>query len=270
DGSHLWSERYDRDLADIFAVQDEIAAAIARALTAALGQPATAAAVREYEPPLEAYEAFLKGRHQQFRYTPEAIALTRQYFEQAIAIDPNFAMAHIRLAGHYFNLAMLGLEPASEVLPKGRAVAERAAALGGADVHTLLGAIASTTFDWDTSERHFAAAKALGPMSAYIRGTDGLFRLVLRGRTAEAVEQIRPALHEDPLSVVLHYQLGTALFADGRDAEAREQFREVVHLEPTFVTGWVMLAASYWLDGRHDEAVTAAERGFAGLPGSTV
>jgi serine/threonine-protein kinase len=266
DGSHLWSERYDRDLADVFAVQDEIAAAIARALTATLGQPPAPAPQREYLPALPAYEAFLKGRHQQFRFTPEAIALTRQYFEQAIALDPAFPMPYLRLGGHYFNLAMMGIECAADTLPKARAAALRAVELGHPDVHCLLGAIATASFDWATGTRHFEAARAVQPVSAYVRGTDGLFRLTFSGRATEAVEQIRPALSEDPLSVLLHHQLGTSLLACDRHDEAREQFREVVRLEPTFVISWSMMAISYWLEGLGAEALASAERGVAMRP----
>ena len=110
DGYHLWSERYDRELTDVFAVQDEIAAAIAGALQVKLtGKPATA---RPHEPNLPAYEAFLKGRHQIYKHSPEAFARAEEYFKQAIALDPQWADPHSALGVQYFCLGLLRFAPA--------------------------------------------------------------------------------------------------------------------------------------------------------------
>ena len=102
DGTHLWSQRYDREMTDVFAVQDEIAAAIAGTLQLKLtGKPATA---RTREPNLPAYEAFLRGRHQSYNLSPEAHALAEEYFKQAIALDPQWADPHSALGRVYFSL----------------------------------------------------------------------------------------------------------------------------------------------------------------------
>ena len=272
DASHLWSDRYDRDLADVFAVQDEIAAAIARALTVALGPRAAVLPVRGYVPAMPAYEAFLKARHYQFRMTPESIALTRQYLDAAITLDPSFPMAHIRLGGHFMNLALLGLAPAAEMVPRAHAAARRALELdpGLAEAHAFLGTVALASFDWETGARHFAAATAKEPMTPYVRGVDGFFNLYFSGRAPEAVERIRPALAEDPLSMILHHKLGTALLACWRLEEAREALREAIRLEPGFVIAGAVLAVSYWIEGRLEEALAAAESAYAVLPSEPV
>ena len=97
DGSHLWSQRYDREMTDIFAVQDEVAAAIANVLQGKLG---VQAATRRHAPKPEAHEAFLKARYYQWKLTPESIDRAGEFYEQAIARDPEFALAHVGYAEH--------------------------------------------------------------------------------------------------------------------------------------------------------------------------
>jgi serine/threonine-protein kinase len=124
DGSLLWSERYDRAMADVFAIQDEIAQAIATALEVRLaGAPAPR---RRYTPTLPAYDAHLKARFHEQRLTPESMARARQYFEQAIALDPGYALPLAELGGFFFNLANFGMMPAHEAMPLARAFARRA------------------------------------------------------------------------------------------------------------------------------------------------
>jgi len=122
DGSHLWSERYDRELADVFAIQDEIAQAIAGALQMKL----SAESARHYTPKLSAYEAYLKGRHHGARFTPESMVRSREYLEQAIALDPKFALAHTELGNSFLYRAVLGFIPAHEAMPLVRTEAQKA------------------------------------------------------------------------------------------------------------------------------------------------
>ena len=104
DGTHLWSQRYDREMTDVFAVQDEIAAAIAGALQREADRQAATA--RTHEPNLPAWEAFLKGRHQFSSSSPEAFARAKEYFGQAIALDPGFAAPHAELGIYYLLLGV--------------------------------------------------------------------------------------------------------------------------------------------------------------------
>ena len=149
DGTHLWSQRYDREMPDVFAVQDEIAAAIVEALQVKLtGKPAAA---RQHEPNLSAYEAFLKARHQLYKPSPETFARAEEYFKQAIALDPQWADPHSALGQNYFLLGMLGLRPLSEMVPFVRAEARKALELVPSDpvAHAVLGAIAAShDYDW--------------------------------------------------------------------------------------------------------------------------
>ena len=123
DGYHLWSERYDRELADVFAVQDEIATAINRALQVKLaGAPVGR---RRYTPSLPCYEAYLRALHESQKLTPEGMARSKEWYERAIALDPDYALAHSTFGFHFAQLANYGLLPAHEAMPLVRSEAAR-------------------------------------------------------------------------------------------------------------------------------------------------
>ena len=114
DGTHLWSERYDRELADVFAVQDEISAAISAALQVKLSPPA---AKPRYTPKLPAYEALLKARHFHWKVTAESMDQAKHFYEQSIALDPQFALAHALYSDYLFGRTTIGISPLREVAP---------------------------------------------------------------------------------------------------------------------------------------------------------
>src|SRR5262245_7790708 len=151
-----WSDRYDRELADVFAVQDEIAGAITKALSARLsiGEPAG----RQHTPTLAAYEAYLKGRHRLWLITPESLHESREFFQQAIAADPRSAAAYTGLSHHSCTLTMFSLMPARQAMPQVRANAQRALELEPSlpDAHAMLGIVAALyDYDWNESSREF-------------------------------------------------------------------------------------------------------------------
>jgi len=122
DGSHLWSERYDRDMTDVFAIQDEIGQAISQALQVRL-------APRTRVMNVEAWEHWLKGVHYRARNTPDGAAKAKEHFEQALAIDPNYAQAYSGLALCYYVLTLMGVRPVGEMRPLANLAAERALAI---------------------------------------------------------------------------------------------------------------------------------------------
>jgi serine/threonine-protein kinase len=270
DATHLWSERFDRDLADVFEVQDEIATAIAAALKTTLSDEARA---REHTPSIPAYEAFLKARHHQYRLTAESVALTRMYFEKAIAQDQQFADAHARLSAHYLNLAMIGMVPIGQAATIIRAEAQRAIDLDPSltEAHAILGWLAAVyDYDWREAARRFAEARRREPVPVSVRGLYATFRVLHGEDPGDAADELKPALPEDPLSVMLHHELGICLLAAGRHAEARERFQEAVTLEPTFGIARALMAASYWAEGRFTEAFGDAKHTQALLPDDPV
>jgi TolB-like protein/predicted Ser/Thr protein kinase len=126
DGTHLWSERYDREMTDIFAIQDEIGQAISEALQVRL-------APRAQVVNIEAWQLCLKGEYHRLRFTPESLARAKEYFEQALAIDPNYAHAQNGLAMYYYMLGFLGIKPIAEMAPLVKAAASKALVLDPAN-----------------------------------------------------------------------------------------------------------------------------------------
>ena len=266
DGSHLWSERYDRELADVFAIQDEIAQAIAAALQMKLSsEPA-----RQYTPNLPAYEAYLKGRHHLVRFTPESLARSREYLEQAIALDPKFAMAHSELGNSFLGRAVLGVMPAREAMPIVREAARRALEIDPAlpEAQAILGVVAGIyEYDWKEAERRFRLAMARDPVPAYVRDLFGFFYLLAIGRPQEAVEELERACKQDPLNVFFRIRLAICLLAAGSEAEGEAELRQVLELDENFQPALSNLVFIHALRGELAEARAYSEKQRAAAPG---
>jgi TolB-like protein/Tfp pilus assembly protein PilF len=262
DGSHLWSERYDRELSDIFAVQDEISAAIAKALRVKLSREA---APQRYTPKLEAYEAYLKGRQQQVKVTPESLELARRYYEQAIKLDPAFGMAHIGLAFYWMTLAHFGQHSVHEGVSAARAEVQRALDLDPslADGHALLGYLAALfDSDWAAAEKHFDFPMAKQASFELVRPMYGGV-LYLRGNAEGAIKLAEHAVEEDPLDVWAHMNLHAYLQAAGRDDEALEQLKKVVELDPNQVVALASMVMIHADKGEIAQALKIAWRAYA-------
>jgi TolB-like protein/Tfp pilus assembly protein PilF len=262
DGSHLWSERYDRELSDIFAVQDEISAAIAKALRVKLSPEA---ASRRYTPKLEAYEVYLKGKYLQAKVTPESMELARRCYEQASELDPAFGLAHVGLGYYWVSVAHFGRRSVHECVPAARAEAERALQIDPslADAHALLGYVAAMyDLDWAAAEKHFdfpmakqASFETIRPMYSGVQ--------FLRGNVEQAIKLAQHAIEDDPLDVWAHMNLHAYLQAAGRDDEALEQLKKVVELDPNQVVAMVSMAMIHAHKGNMAEALKIARRAYA-------
>jgi TolB-like protein/tRNA A-37 threonylcarbamoyl transferase component Bud32/Tfp pilus assembly protein PilF len=255
DGYHLWSERYDREMADVFAMQDEIAAAIAGALQVKLtGKPAT---TRLHEPNLPAYEAFLRAGHM----TPR----TEEYLKQAIALDPRWAEPHSALGHNYFRLGMFGLRPLAEMVPLARAEARKALELLPSEplAHALLGAIAgSHDYDWTEAREHFKLARASESLQPEVRVSYSLNYLLPLGRFEEAIQECEKAVAQDPLNDMrraIHvWVIVCAEMYERAAAEARKA------LESDDGNGWshFLIALMYFAHGKLAAARELAEEAF--------
>jgi TolB-like protein/Tfp pilus assembly protein PilF len=267
DGSHLWSERYDRELRDIFAVQDEISAAIAKALRVKLSHEA---APERYTPKLEAYEAYLKGRYHQAKVTPESMELARRFYEQASELDPAFAMPHVGLAFYWHCLAHFGRHFARDCVSPARAEARQALQIDPSlpEAHAFLGYIAAMyDLNWAAAERHFDSpgAKEVGfgllrPLYAWVE--------FWRGNVEPAIKLAERAIEEDPLEVWTRMNLHAYLQAAGRDDEALEQLKKVLELDENLVLAQVSMAMIYADKGDLPEALKIARRAYAVGPWS--
>jgi serine/threonine-protein kinase len=265
DGSHLYSERYDRVMADVFALQDEIAAAITAALRLRLSPQAPP---QRYTPKLAAYEAYLKAKYHEAKTTPESLDLSKQYYEQAIALDPGFALARAGLSYYHVWLAIFGWRPAHEAVVAARAEAQRALDIDPAlpEAHAMLGYMATFyDLDFEQAELHFGRALAHQPDSAVVRPLYGQLQF-LRGNVEKAIEIVERVIEEDPLEVWPRMNLHAYLQAVGRDTEALEQVNKVLELNENLPVARVSLAWFHADRGALPEALAAARRANAVAP----
>jgi TolB-like protein/predicted Ser/Thr protein kinase len=261
DGTHVWSERYDRELADVFAVQDEISAAIAEALHTKLSPQA--AAKPRYTPKLPAYEALLKALHFHWKVTPEAMGQAKVFYEQAIALDPQYALAHALYASYTFGRAVFGMTPAHETMPAARAMAQRALELDSSlpDAHAILCAVATEyDYDWKEAARRFTLATASHALSPWALAYLASFYLLVLGRKKEAVDQVERAVQGDPLHSGIRSSMARCLTDMGRYAEAEAHLRQILSLDPNSALAYVGLANHYATRRMFAEALPFAEK----------
>ena len=265
DGYHLWSQRFDREMTDVFAIQDEISQAIVEKLQLRLagGRPL----VKRYTENPAAYDLCLKARYHLLKMTPEGREAGRRYCEQAIALDPNYAMAHVMLAESYFWSAFWGAIDPREAFSRAKSAALEALRLDDTipDAHSALGTIlGSGEFDWPGAEHEFRRAQELNPSSAAFRydyaWCYAMWFLLPLGRLEEAMTEMRRALELDPLDPFYNALLGYLLYVTRQFEPAAAQLQHAVELDPTFFFSYWMLSVVLVVMGRFDEAVAAAEK----------
>jgi serine/threonine-protein kinase len=270
DGYHLWSETFDRELADVFEVQDELSRSIVRTLQPQLAGIESDTLVAAPTTSLEAYNLYLKGRYFWNRRTPDSVRKGIAFFEEAIAIDPEFAPAYTGVADSYHVLALYGALSPVEAYPLARAAAERALALNGslAESHTSM-AYVSLCYDWDweTAERGFRRAIELSPGSGPTHHWLG-WTLVTVGRFSEAAAEARLAAELDPLSPLINARAGHILTYSGRADEGAAVAEHALELDPNFAITYEVLALARVRQDRGEEAVELLQRAVD-LPGST-
>jgi serine/threonine-protein kinase len=257
----LWSKGYDREKAEVFDVQDDIAGAIARSLQLRFYHGSTVS--------IPAFEAYLKARHYLWKLTPESLAQSREHYERAIALDSDFALAHCGYADYFLARAILGMVPAEEALPAARANARKALELDPflPDAHAVLGAVATLLdLDWHEAERRFDMASAREAMSSSVRVLHAFYYLLPRNRTDEAVKELEQGLRDDPLNATLHRVLGVCLFNVGSYSDASRKFHEALELDEHSIPTMAMLAMDYAARGLHAEALTWAEQAHSLMP----
>ena len=269
DGFHLWSETYDRQLADIFAVQEEIARAIVEALRVQLPGGGSEPLVKEKTADLEAYNLYLRGRYVWNQRTKEGMEQAAEYFQQAVERDSTYAKAYSGLADAYTLLESYGYMPTAEALPRARAAAEAALRLDEtlAEAHTSLAQTLMTDGDWEAAEREFLRAVELNPSYATAHHWYSIL-LASLGQTEEALREIRLAHELDPLSPIISYALATHLAIAGDDDAAIAQLEKTIELAPDFENSYGGLSAALFQMGQTNEALQVIQRGVERNPRS--
>jgi serine/threonine-protein kinase len=241
DGYHLWSERYDRELTDVFVVQDEIASAIAAKLDVTFGSRGDAQLVKPPTEDVDAYDAYLKGRAL-MQKRGASLSLAVEVFEHAIAIDPRFAAAHAYLGESLVLMSMWGIVPFGDLRARATAAIETAVALEPDSVSSqiALGLLRFASFDRGRASEAWTRAVELDPSDADARAIYALYDgAYLRGDFDTAILEVERAVAADPRSAAIRTHQSLVLAWANRTSDAERAAREAVALEPdAFYARW--------------------------------
>jgi len=262
DGGHMWSERFDRELTDVFALEDEIAEAIAARLRVDLKR--TEGEQRRPEVDVEAHNAFLEGRYHFARGTPEALAKAMACFEHAVEKDPSFALAFDSLAELYWYLGFFGGVPPRDAFSQSTWHALHALELDDAlaETHALLGMLRKELdYNWPEVERELRRARELNRESPLVRLRYAISGLLPHGRIDEAAAEVEAMLESDPLSVFARWWVASVAYFGRRLERMLEEGRHMIALDPAHFLGhWVVGMACTERNDELDEAATALEK----------
>ena len=265
DGYQVWSQRYEREMRDVFDLQDEITLAVVAALRLKLFGEERAAVLKRYTDNAEAYELFLKGRHHSYKYTAQGWQRAIEFFEKAIALQPDYALAYAGIAAARGCQWFFGVLPAQRVIPQCKAHNAQALAIddGLAEVYLSL-SITTFFYDWDwrDAERTFIRSIELNPNYGEALSYYALF-LVFEGRVDEAMAIGRKALAVDPLAPLINMNVGWTYFAAGRQAEASQQAAKMIEIDPDFYGAYWLLGAVHLSSGEYQAAVAQLRRAAA-------
>lgn len=258
DGSVIWaSETENRSLKDVFVLQDEVTRNTLAALRIKLTSESERHLAKRPTNNAEAYQLYLKGRYHWEKYIPKDIEKSIEYFQQAIILDPNFALAFAGLSDAYFALSGVGAAAPHDVMPKAKAAAARAMEIDEtlAEAHTSLGVI-KDFYDWDFpgAEREFKRAIELNPNSSTAHHLYAKFLPDLQDSFDESIKEFQKALEIDPFSVGVNKDFGETLYYARRYDEAIEQFKRTLILEPNHAPAHSWLARVYEMKGDYDSA----------------
>ena len=261
DGFHLWSERYDREMSDVLAVQDEIAQAITAALVPNLVAERPAGVIKPSTGSIDAYELCLRARYHHQKRTPDGLGMALRLFEQAAARDPTSAPAHAGVAHVCLLLCYFGGLPTREGMPRMKTAALRALELDDtlAVTHVRVAdALCFKDWDWAGAEREFLRALERDPDSAEALCRYGLF-LWARRRSPEALVQLRKALDLDPFSLDTNWFLGWVYLSLRQLDQAEEVARKMLAMDSNFWPGHHVRGVVKWANGLRAEAIRDSE-----------
>jgi serine/threonine-protein kinase len=272
DGFQLWSERYDRDMTDIFAIQDEITQSIASVLRIKLS-PATATP-RRHVPGIRAYEAYLKARNLWFNGArPELLQQFKGLLERAIELDSKFALPYSFLGLYYTMQANLGLRSAREVIPLAKQAEQAALRIDPSlnEAHALLACcLGPYDLDWNGAERHWRISMNCEPVSRDVLFWYGNHYLLPIGRTLEAIDAMSRGMEGDPLNLLYRHHFARGLRLAGRIEEAEAELIDILTVDAKFALALTTLGSVYAQQERFSEALLYAEQAHTETPWSTL
>ena len=265
-GSQLWGGQYNRPIADILALQDEISSEIFEKLRVRITGEEKRRATRRYTDNADAYQLYLKGRFYWNQGTVAGLKQSIEYLQQAITADPKYALAYAGLADSYLSLGSFWVEAISE----SKAAALKAIELDPtlAEAHVALGHIRLwLDWEWQAAELEFKQGISLNPNSALAHDQYAMY-LAAMGRLTEAVGEARRAQTLDALSPIVNTDLGWCLLYAGRGTEAVDQFRRTLEIDPKYVSARWGLGASYAQQRAFKDAVAELKQAVTLSEGS--
>jgi TolB-like protein/Tfp pilus assembly protein PilF len=269
DGCYLWSEIYDRELKDVFLVQEEISQAIVTKLKLQIAGGRSSNLVRRYTENFDAYNFYLKGRHHWNQRCERSLKNGIHYFEQAVALDPQYAPAYSGLADSYSLLGNYGVLPAKDVKAKAMTAALKAVEIDPmlAEAHTALGHVRATyCWDWPGARDEYETAISLNPAYATAHHWYAITYLAPLGLLDAAVAEIEKAEELDPVSVSIKRDLAVIYYYSRRYEEAAEHCQGAIELDRNFHGAYWALGLVYEGLSLYAESVAAFQKGLSLAP----
>ncbi len=264
----LWADNFERKFTDVLALQSDVATAIARGIQVELSQPELSELARSRAVVPEAYEAYLKGRYEASKRTPEGFRAALEFFQSAVDKDPTFAAAFAGLAVSYMNLSNYQISPASEMMPQALRAAEKALELDDrlAEAHASLAAVRFYGLERTGIEGEFLKAIALNP--GYAQGLHWYaLYLAAQGRKDESITEIKLAREIDPRSLIINANIGWCYYLAGDYDKAVEAAKATLRLDPSFGVAYGYLGQAYVEKGQYAEAIDASRNFVSLAPG---
>jgi serine/threonine-protein kinase len=263
DGYHMWSEQYDRVMADVFTIQDEITGAIVDSLKIELLAEEKTAVAKKHTANVDAYHLYLKGRYYWNRGNTEAFRKAIDQFHAAIRADPSYARAYAGLADAYAGLGDAGHSAIApkEAFSNAKSAVQQALELDDslAEAHTSLGHLRMHEFEWPEAQREFAQATMLNPNYATAYHFYAFYHAAL-GHSCEAITTLERALELDPVSLAINTDLGVIFYFARQYDEAVAQYQKVLDMDPGFIRAYMTMGSAYAQNDMHDEAVAMFQK----------
>ncbi len=265
DGYHLWSERYDRDMEDVFAIQDEISLAIVEKLRIGLLGTQRRKLTKRHTEDIDAYNLYLKGRYFWNKRTEKGLRKGIEYFTKAIESDPEYAVAYTGLADSYNLLSAYSIASPGESIPKAKAAATKALEIDPdlAEGHECLGHVDMLyDWNWQRAEREFKRAIVLNPNYATAHQRHGIL-LTAIGQMDKALAEIKRAQELDPLSLIINTDVGLFFFLERQYDEAAERCKKALEMDPNFAVAHFALGLAFEQMANHEGAADEFQQAIA-------
>ena len=262
DNKQLWGDHYQRKVSDLLSVQNDIARDISAKLRPTLAGTNGGRLNKRYSQNAEAYQLYLKGRYFWLKFTPEDHKKATQYFNQAIAIDPTFALAYAGLGDTYGASATNGWIPPREGFLKAKIAVKRALEIDDAlaEAHTTSGALMMFyDLDWAAAEQEYERAIELNPNYAITYEVYS-YLLSATGKLDEGIKMAQRGLQADPLSIALSNDVGGAYYLARRYDDSIRQYQKSLELDPTDASVHLNLGSVYELKGMHEDAIRELQK----------